>query len=100
MPRRRFSFFQDDGFFQVVNRGFQLLDDGVELGDFYGVLALLVFAEAEDVGLVLGTPAVEVFLVFANDGGAELLECLGERRDRVYAGEGGEERRAELARAL
>src|SRR4051794_21735488 len=93
-------FFEDYGFFELIDLRFELLDDGVELGDFYGVLALLVFAEAENVGLILGTPAVEVFLVFLNDGLAELLEGFGEGWDGVYTGERGDKRGAELSRAL
>ena len=49
-------------------------DERIEHGDFLGVLALLVFAEEEEVGLVRGTPAVEEEAVFLDDGGSQCGE--------------------------
>src|SRR6478735_9160493 len=54
--------------------GFEFGDDRVEQRDFPGVLTLLVLAEAEEVGFVLGTPAVEVFAVFLVDESAALFD--------------------------
>src|SRR5262245_61968085 len=60
------------------------LDQRVELRDLAGVLALLVLAEAEQVGDVLRPPAVEVQLVLLEDRLAQLLELVVLRaaRDR------------------
>ena len=52
------------------------LDERVEQGDLAGVVALLVLAEAEEVRLVLGPPAVEVQLVLGVDRLAEGLDLV------------------------
>ena len=59
-------------------------DERVELGDLAGVLPLLVLAEAEEVRLVLGPPAVEIQLVLGVDRRAEGLDLveLGALADR------------------
>ncbi len=59
---------------ELGDTGFPFGDERIELGNLDGVLALLVFAEAEEIGPVLRTPAVkEEFVLFA-DGGAEQIE--------------------------
>ena len=56
-----------------------LRHERVELGDFLGVLALLVLAEAEQVRLVLRPPAVEEEFVLGDDGLAERFELVSAR---------------------
>ena len=56
---------------EAGDAGFLGGDVGVELEDLDGVLALLLFPEAENVGHVGGAGAVEEPLVFAQDGLAE-----------------------------
>ena len=56
---------------EAGDAGFLGGDVGVELEDLNGVLALLLFPEAENVGHVGGARAVEEPLVFAQDGLAE-----------------------------
>ncbi|MDB6125293.1 MAG: hypothetical protein JWQ71_4286 [Pedosphaera sp.] len=62
-----------DGLPQFGDPSFLFGDEKVEHGDFPGVLALLVFAETEQIGFVLGTPAIEVELVFLEDDFAEFF---------------------------
>src|SRR5438270_13695477 len=52
---------------QLRDLSFEFGDDRVELGDLDGILALFVFAEKEDVRVVLRAPAVEVLAVLLVD---------------------------------
>ena len=61
---------------QLGDLAFQLLNQGVELGDLFRVLALLVLAEQEEIGFVLRTPAMEVELVILDDVGPQFLGLL------------------------
>src|SRR5712692_4837464 len=65
-----------DGLAQPGNLFFQLLDERVEFRNLPGVLPLLVLAEAEQVGLVLGTPAVKVQTVLLDDYLAQFLSLF------------------------
>ena len=57
------------GLLQAVDLRVGGVDERIELGNLLRVLPLLVFAEAEEVGGVRRTPAVEEEFVFADDGG-------------------------------
>ena len=46
------------GFGQLADQVLLLFDERVELGNFFGVLALLMFAEEEEIRVVLGAPAM------------------------------------------
>src|SRR5439155_14377763 len=56
---------------EPVDLGLGGFDERVELRNLDGVLPLLAFAEAEEVGLIRRPPAVEEERVLADDGGAE-----------------------------
>src|SRR5262249_19892569 len=58
-------------------------DQRVELRYLAGVLPLLVLAEAEEVGLILGPPAVEIELVLLDDRLSQLLGLV-QRRAAPY----------------
>ena len=55
---------------------FLLGDERIEPRDLDGVVALLVLAEAEQIGVVLRPPAVEEEVVLAVDRGAERLRLI------------------------
>ena len=59
------------GFFQAFDLGFGLFDKWIEHGHLLGVLPLLVFAKAGEVGAIGRPPAVEEEFVLGDDGGAE-----------------------------
>ena len=52
---------------QLVDLFFQVLDERVKLCNVGGVVALFVFSEAEQVGDVLRTPAMEIEFVLFHD---------------------------------
>src|SRR5207253_1578919 len=64
-------------FSQLGDFRFQLLDERVKLGNFLGVLSLLMLAEAKEVGFVLWPPAVEVETIFGDDSLAQLFGLFG-----------------------
>src|SRR4051812_15522242 len=49
---------------QLINFSFLGCDEGIKLGNFHGVTALLFFTEAENIGLIFRPPAVEIETVF------------------------------------
>ena len=61
---------------QTDDLGFLGGDQGVERGEFGGVLALFVFPEAEQICLILRSPAVEIQEVLAVDRFAEGLNLI------------------------
>ena len=51
-------------------------NQGIKLGNLGGILPLLVFAEAEQVGFVLRSPAVEVQAVLVHNGSPQPLSLV------------------------
>ena len=64
------------GLFEFSDKLVLFLNERLELGDFFGVLPLFVFAESEEVGDVLRAPAVEEEFVFAEDCLAEFFDLF------------------------
>ena len=77
----------NDLLFQLVDLGLLRRDQLFELGDLSRVVALLVLAEAEEVGRVLRPPAMEVEPVLGDDRPAECQ--LAGRRPRQVRGDAG-----------
>ena len=69
-------------------------DDGVEHRDLFAVLTLLMFAEAEEVGLVVRTVAIEEEEVLLQDLFPQFLDLsrgrVGRREGEGFQGDGGE----------
>lgn len=59
--------------FQGENALVELLDEGFELENLLGVVALFMLAEASEIGFILGTVAMEEEQILLND---RLPECL------------------------
>ena len=52
---------------QFVNLFFQSQNEGIKLRNIGGVVALFMFAKAEEISDILGTPAVEVEFILLQD---------------------------------
>ena len=76
-----------DGDAELRDVGFLLRDDRIELRDLGREVTLLLLPEAEDVGLVLRAPAVEVLQVLVGDRLLEFRRLIVGRafRDRKSA---------------
>ncbi len=72
------------GLFQTIDLGVGGGDKRIEHWDFLGVLALLVFAEAEEIRLIGGPPAVEEEVAFTDDGGAQRRNFGGQVPLRLF----------------
>src|SRR5258708_2591974 len=55
---------------------FLFLDEWIKLRNFAGVLALLLFAETEEISLILRPPAMEIEAVFFDDGLTKLFDLV------------------------